>query len=266
MKPFSMMALAIAVLFCAAVCRADQKDDLYLKGQQAVNSGDSIGASNAFCALPYDYKDAGAQCATFRALAQKTIFRYRINYAEGMAALQAGDFSTAEIKFRNVKGGNLREQAKDRLAEAQQLKAQAAAEAQAHIAAVAKQQAKTELDQQQQIDERAAASRTMHISESGSAFQRACVQNTQFEEKAFAGRDMQSFFCAGWVRGLTDQVNARGTACVPSSVGVSQETALMINYVRQHSAEANEPAAALLEKALLEQYPCNTEASGAATR
>ncbi len=117
--------LFLALLLAAPFAFGDQKEDTYNKGQAAVNNGDSVAAATAFCSLPADYKDSGAQCSTYKPLADKALFRYKQNYAEGQAALQSGDFATAEIKFKNVKAGDFYNQAQQKLAEIPALKAKA---------------------------------------------------------------------------------------------------------------------------------------------
>src|SRR6478736_2851930 len=111
-KVLTSAGLIFAMALSMPLAFADQKDDLYKKGNDAVSAGDSVAASNAFCALPADYKDAGAQCATYKPLAEKRLTQYKVNYSNGMQALQAGDFNTAEIEFKKVKYGDYAEQAK----------------------------------------------------------------------------------------------------------------------------------------------------------
>lgn len=136
--------LFLALLLAAPFALADQKDDLYKKGTDAVNNGDSVAAAAAFCALPADFKDSGAQCSQYKPLADKALFRYKQNYADGQQALQAGDFATAEIKFKNVKGGDFYSQAQKMLADIPNLKAKAAEAANAGQAVEAAN--KTKLD------------------------------------------------------------------------------------------------------------------------
>ncbi len=117
--------LFLALLLAAPFALADQKDETYNKGQAAVNAGDSVAAAAAFCALPADFKDSGAQCSTYKPLADKALFRYKQNYADGQAALQAGNFDLAEQKFKNVKAGDFYNLAQQKLAEIPGLKAKA---------------------------------------------------------------------------------------------------------------------------------------------
>ena len=107
--------LLLAIALSAPLAFADQKDDQYKKGTDAINAGDSVAASNAFCALPADFKDAGAQCAQYKPLAEKRLNQYKFNYSNGTQAMQSGDYSTAEIEFKKVKYGDYADEAKKQL-------------------------------------------------------------------------------------------------------------------------------------------------------
>jgi outer membrane protein assembly factor BamD (BamD/ComL family) len=120
MKMVRVSLLAICVMLFASAAFADDKADLYRKGTEAVNAGDAISAADAFCALTKvdpAYQDAAAQCAIYKSVAEKVLNRYKTNYAYGLTALEARDYATAEKEFEKVKGGQLAEQAKQRLAE-----------------------------------------------------------------------------------------------------------------------------------------------------
>jgi hypothetical protein len=143
-------ASLLALLMATPLAFADQKDDLYKKGQAAVNAGDSIAARDAFCALPADYSngDAGTQCKTYTDAANRTLTRYKINFGEGNDAMAKGDYATAEAKFHNVKAGEYAEQAKQKLQEIVKLKAdKAAADSAAQQNAALEGQMKQRLDQ-----------------------------------------------------------------------------------------------------------------------
>ena len=140
-------AMFLALLLAAPLAFADKNDDTYAKGQKAVNDGDSVAASNAFCSLPADFKDAGAQCAQYKPLAEKKLNLYKLNYSNGMQALQSGDYATAETEFKKVKYGEYAEQAKQRLVEIPGLKQKAADAANAANANAALEgQMKSKLD------------------------------------------------------------------------------------------------------------------------
>src|SRR6185312_11033581 len=132
--------LFLALLLAAPFAAADQKEDNYNKGMAAINAGDSVAAANAFCAAG-DYKDAVAQCATYKPLAERRLNQYKLNYSAGLQAFQAGDYATAETEFKKVKYGDYVDQAKARLAEIPGLKAKAAEAANAgQVAEAANQQ------------------------------------------------------------------------------------------------------------------------------
>ena len=142
-------ALILGLLLAAPLAFADQKDDLYKKGKAAEAAGDSIAARDAFCALPADFNgDAGTNCTTYKAAAERTLNRYKLNYAEGVTLMGDGKLDEAAAKFRTVKAGDFAEQAKAKLTEIAQKKQQldAAANAAQQNAAV-EGQMKTKLDQ-----------------------------------------------------------------------------------------------------------------------
>jgi hypothetical protein len=114
-----MICIAMLSFFLSSIAIADEKKDLYDKGVAATNAGDVFAARDAFCRLwkTYsNYKDVNEQCQTYLSLVDRALNRYKVNYAEGMSALQYGDFFTAENKFRNVKRGDYAESAKEKLA------------------------------------------------------------------------------------------------------------------------------------------------------
>lgn len=146
-KALTSAGLIFAMALSAPLAFADQKDDLYKKGQTAINAGDSVAARDAFCALPKDYQDADAQCNTYKPLAERKLNLYKLNYSNGMQAMQSGDYAAAEIEFKKVKYGDYAEQAKQRLAEIPGLRQKAAEAAnQAQQSAVAEQASKQKLD------------------------------------------------------------------------------------------------------------------------
>src|SRR3954470_12631355 len=106
-QSYKVQTSALVLLGCilaAPFAVADKKDDFYSKGEAAVKAGDAITARDMFCAAAKEdseYKDAKAQCDTYKASAAKTLNRYTINFGEGQAAMQKGDYDSAEIKFRN---------------------------------------------------------------------------------------------------------------------------------------------------------------------
>src|SRR5947207_2668263 len=116
-------ALFLGLLLAAPMAFADKNDDNYKKAMDAaVNAGDSITARDLFCALPPDYKDAAAQCTTYKAAADRTLTRYKINFSEGNDLMAAGKLDDAAAKFRAVKAGDYAEQAKAKLLEIGKLK------------------------------------------------------------------------------------------------------------------------------------------------
>src|SRR4051812_20256710 len=141
-------ALILGLLLAAPMAFADQKDDVYKKGMDAaINKGDSIGARDAFCALPKDYSDAAAQCATYTDAANRTLTRYKISFSEGNDLMAAGKLDEAAAKFRTIKAGDYAEQAKAKLVDITKLKQQQADQQnQAQQSAAAEQAAKQKLD------------------------------------------------------------------------------------------------------------------------
>ncbi|MCU1285032.1 MAG: hypothetical protein JWO13_1382 [Acidobacteriales bacterium] len=116
-----------SLLLLLSTCFAQKTsyDDLYRRGSDAVASGDAIRARDAFCEIiksDPEYKDAKEQCDQYTVAAQRTLNRYKINFADGMAYMQRGDYDSAEIKFRAVKAGEYADIAKQKLAELQPLK------------------------------------------------------------------------------------------------------------------------------------------------
>ncbi|MCU1305646.1 MAG: hypothetical protein JWN45_341 [Acidobacteriaceae bacterium] len=145
-------AFVIAVFLAAApFAQADKKDDLYAKGTAAVNAGDLPAAKSAFCQLAAessDYKDVKAQCATYTDLVQKDLNRFNNNYLLGVGLMQEGKYDQAEVKFKNVRGGDYLEEAKKRLAEIPKLRQdKAAADASAKNSIDQDVQMKAKLDQ-----------------------------------------------------------------------------------------------------------------------
>ncbi|MCU1285958.1 MAG: hypothetical protein JWO13_2308 [Acidobacteriales bacterium] len=115
-----------SVLLAAPFARADKKDDQYAKGVKAATvDADSIAARDIFCALAKEdpeYKDVKAQCADYTAAANRTLNRYKIAFGDGTAAMDSGDYATAETKFRSIKAGDYADSAKKKLAEIAKLK------------------------------------------------------------------------------------------------------------------------------------------------
>jgi hypothetical protein len=132
-KVQTSLLVLLTVTTAAPFAHADKKDDLYIKGNAAVNAGDSIGARDAFCQLAKDdpeYKDAKAQCGTYTAEATRTLNRYNQNYLEGLQLMQDGKYDQAEFKFRNVKPPSPRvTDAQGKLGEIVKLKEKANADA-----------------------------------------------------------------------------------------------------------------------------------------
>src|SRR4051812_10557869 len=120
MRSFKTQTSALILLgamVSAPFAFADKKDDLYKKGTDAVAGGDAVAAKAAFCQLASEdaeYKDAKAQCATYTTAAEKTLNRYKLNYADGLEFFNKGDYDNAEIKFKNVKAGDYAEQARQK--------------------------------------------------------------------------------------------------------------------------------------------------------
>ena len=130
-------AVLLVLALCAPLAFADQKDDLYKKGSDAAAT-DPFAARDAFCKLKDldpTFKDAATQCTTYTQIADRTAFRYKTNFMDGMNALNSGDFATAETKFKNVKGGDYFDKAQQKLAELPGLKAKAQEAANAGAAA-----------------------------------------------------------------------------------------------------------------------------------
>lgn len=117
----------LALLLAAPAAFADQKDDLYNKGTAASGS-DPFAARDAFCKLKDldpTYKDVVTQCNIYTQSADKTLFRWKTNFMDGMNAIQTNDFATAETKFKNVKGGDYLDKAQKMLADIPNLRAKA---------------------------------------------------------------------------------------------------------------------------------------------
>lgn len=141
-------SVLLAVLLASPLALADKNSELYAKGQKAVADGDSVAARDAFCALPADYQDAAAQCTTYKAAADRTLNRYKLNYAEGVTLMGDGKLDDAAAKFRTVKAGDFAEQAKAKLNEIAKLKQQ-----QADAANAAQQNAAAEQANKQKLDQ-----------------------------------------------------------------------------------------------------------------
>jgi len=121
----------LATLLLAAPAWADTKSDMLAAAQTADKRGDVVSAQNAYCALAA--MDANMQtpagtakeaCTTYTEMVKQSQKRWEQNYSDGMAALQKGDFDTAEIKFKNVKGGDRVNDAKKELASIPDLRKQ----------------------------------------------------------------------------------------------------------------------------------------------
>jgi hypothetical protein len=248
--------LLIFTLLCSSAALADKKDELYFMGMAYVNAGDALSARDAFCAIAKvdpGYKDASAQCQTYSPLAEKTLFRYKQQYADGMAALQHGDYATAEIKFRNVKAGDLAEHAREKLAEIPLLKAQDQREADERSAAATQASAVAHKKEYDQV---------LHMGDSGANFVAACSNVGDFDESRFYGTaSPAAYFCAGWIKGAAQEgISAEGKTVEgsfpPIDLTIGQETQLLLRYVSDHPESKDSSAASLLKIALQKAFPC----------
>jgi hypothetical protein len=240
MKMVRVLLVASVMLFASAAF-ADEKSDLYRKGIAAVNAGDTISAADAFCTsakIDSGYLDATAQCATYKPLAERTLSRYKITYVDGLSAMQAGDYATAQKKFENVKGGQFAEQAKEKLAEIAILKHQDLEEGKANLAQL------------------------LHIGDSGAMFEVKCAHNRQFDERSSNEiPSLTSYFCAGWIKGATQEsFGSEGKrvegSCPPIELTIGQETQLLLQYIKDHPERKDSSAALLLKSTLQKAFPC----------
>ena len=215
------------------VWAADDKKDLYDKATQAVAVGDALNARDLFCKLAQDapqYKDVVQQCAIFKPLAEKTLNRYKVNYAEGMLALDAHDYATAEKKFKLVRAGEFAESAKKKIVETDEL--------------ARKARIKGVQD-------------SIRISDSAKQFESGCGR-TLLEGRSFSESDNPTdLFCVGFVRGLADLAQEEGIACAPSDVNVDKEVAVLLEFIKAHPEKRELPTSRVLKEALRGTYPCS---------
>jgi hypothetical protein len=248
-----MKTAALLLLISSAVCFAGNKDknkdkdELYRKGAEAALAFDSIAARDAFCAvakIDADYKDATAQCQSYTVAAERILLRYKMDFAEGMSAMQNRDYDTAANKFKLVQQGEFAAQARGKLAEMDQLKAQTA------------KQRSTEFIE------------IMNVGSTAGSFKYVCGQNGEFE-KAIGPDSMntRAFFCAGWVRGVSDLLRAQQSKlaaksfCLPVEASVGQQTSLLLAYIKDHPKDSDKPTSGVLDAALRKAYPCRAKKS-----
>ena len=186
-----------------------------------------------------EYKDAAAKCQSNTDAAQRMLLRYKMDYAEGMSAMQKHDYDSAAMKFRLVTQGEFAEQAKAKLAEIDQLKAQHA-----------KQQS-TELVE------------TLSIGSTAGSFKYVCGRSAEFEKvSTHDEQSTRAYFCAGWVRGVSDllrQQQSKLTAktfCLPAEASVGDQTTALLKYITENPKQSDKPTAAALDAALRKAYPC----------
>lgn len=246
-----MKTAALFLLICTTLAlagdkdkksKSNEKDDLYRKGEQAALAFDAIAARDAFCAVAKkdpEYKDATAQCQKNTDAAQRMLLRYKMDYAEGMSAMQKHDYDTAAMKFRLVTQGEFADQAKVRLGELEQLKEQHA-----------KQQSADLIE-------------TQSIGSTAGSFKYVCGQSADFE-KASAGDEQstRAYFCAGWVRGVSDLLRQQQSKlavkafCLPSDASVGDQTTALLKYITENPKVSDKPTASALDGALRKAYPC----------
>jgi hypothetical protein len=242
--------LLLICFFCAVAAfagdkdkknKTNEKDELYRKGEQAALAFDAIAARDAFCAAAKkdpEYKDAAAQCQKNTDAAQRALLRYKMDYAEGMSAMQKHDYDTAAMKFRLVTQGEFAEQAKAKLGALDQLKAQ-----------YSKQQS-SELTE------------TLNIGSTAGSFKYVCGQSADFDKAGANEQSTRAFFCAGWVRGASDllrQQQAKSvvkTFCLPAEASVGDQTMALLKYITDTPKQSDKPTASALDAALRKTYPC----------
>lgn len=246
-KPSTAVLLLLAVLCSAATTSAfavkdDDKRELYRKGMDAVNAGDSISARDAFCSLAgrdSKYADAATECAVYAPLAQRTLNRYKIDYAEGVTLLASYRYDEAELKLKNVRAGEYAEQAQKKLNQIPAMRATHATTPETDF------------------------ERMLHVGDSGANFQAVCDGNEQFERVNRADQHTtESLFCGGWVRGASQAVRLQVVSantrevCMPPAITVGQQTKILLRYIQKHPQEKDLSATELFTKALKETYPC----------
>ncbi len=246
-KTSPALLLLLAVLCSAATTSAfaakdDDKRDLYRKGMDAVNAGDAVSARDAFCSLAgkdSKFADAATECAIYAPLAQRTLNRYKIDYAEGVTLLADNRYDEAELKLKNVRAGEYAQQAQKRLSEIPTLRATHATTPETDF------------------------ERMLHLGDSGANFQAVCDGNELFERVNRADQhSTESLFCAGWIRGASQAVRLQTVSastrevCMPPAITVGQQTKLLLRYIQKHPQEKDLGATELFQKTLKEAYPC----------
>ena len=126
------------IIAIPATAFADKNDDLYSKGQAAMQEGDPIAARDAFCAIDPSYKDAKSLCDLNINEAKTKVNLHNQRYLQAIQAIQDGKYDDAEKLLKQVKLGPRVHDVPaqlQRIAELKQKKAQA--EAAANAAATA---------------------------------------------------------------------------------------------------------------------------------
>jgi hypothetical protein len=82
------------------------------------------------------------------------------------------------------------------------------------------------------------------------------VTGNQLYESCTAPVNNKSFVCAGYVQGLTDALDVRGTICTPAGITVGQAMDVVVNYLRAHPQYRQISASLLAGAALGEAFPC----------
>jgi hypothetical protein len=97
---------------------ADRRDDLYNQAVKAGSAGQVEEAARLFCdvaKLDAGYKDARQMCTLMTEEAGRERKRNDDRFNEGVAAFNEGRWDDAEQKFRNVRGGNRVDEARQYL-------------------------------------------------------------------------------------------------------------------------------------------------------
>lgn len=96
------------LLLTAAPALADRKSDLYDAAVKAGGAGNLEEAARLFCevsAMDAKYKDSAQMCNLMTQEAQRERKKSNDRFEEGVQAFNAGDFDTAEQRFKNVRVG-----------------------------------------------------------------------------------------------------------------------------------------------------------------
>ncbi len=104
---------------------ADDKDDLYAKGQGFMTAGKAVEARDAFCALAKkdnEYKDAQKQCDDNKKQAERVINLHNQRYADAWKMIDDGKYDDAEKTLKMVKYGDWVQAAQKKLADVAKLK------------------------------------------------------------------------------------------------------------------------------------------------